>query len=143
MKLIDTRATKLAASSLFLTRAEFRDLYPHRLNSRIDYLFKGGVPKDVPEAEAKILMEKYDHILKWEEKLNIVQTNRHQELDKKGYNELKKYAGTLEIPFKKMRVKKMLLIDHIVAKEIQIHTIKEKAKANRRDGVKEGNKDNK
>jgi len=129
MKLIDTRATDTMPTSLFLTRAEFRELYPYRLNSRMNYIFKHDQPKNVPDGEAKILLKKYPHVIRWDKTAEIPQTNRHQELEKMKYNDLKKYAGTLKMPFSETRVKRDILIDKIVAKEIEISALQAKAKA--------------
>jgi len=129
MKLIDTRATEEAPSSLFLTRFEFMDLYPYRLNSRMNYIFKHDQPKEVPDGEAKLLMKKYPHVIKWDKTGAIVETNRHQELNDMKYNDLKKYAATLSMPFGEIRVKRDILIHKIVAKEIEVKALKEKTKA--------------
>ena len=135
MDLIDTRATELPPTSLFLTRFEFKEIYPYRLNSRLNYLFKYDKPTDVPDAEAKLLLKKYPHLLKWKKQLNIVETNRHQELMKVKYGDLKKMGGKLGMSFKELQGVKLLLIDRIVAKEIEIKQLAAKAKANKKDGV--------
>jgi len=120
MKLIDQKTTPNMPTSYFLTRAEFKELYPHRLNSRISYIFKYDQPKDINDGEAKLLLKKYPHIIKWEEKLEIAQTNRHEELGKLKYNKLKKVGGDLGMTFKEIQGKKEVLIDNIVKKEIEI-----------------------
>ena len=129
MLLIDQRARFNAPSSLFLTRAEFKELYPHRLNSRISYVFKHDEPKEVDNGEAKLLLAKYPHILKWKKQLNIVKTNRHQELDNLKYGDLKKMGGKMGMSFKELQGTKEVLIDKIVTNEIVAKSIAAKAKA--------------
>jgi len=129
MKLIDTRATDTMPTSLFLSRAEFKELYPHKLNSRINYIFKFDQPMDVNDEEAKLLMKKYPHVVRWDKSGETVETNRHQELGKMKYTELKKHGITLGLEYKDMMIKRPELIELIVKKEIEIETAKAKQKA--------------
>lgn len=119
MKLIDTRATLTAPTSLFLTRAEFKELYPHKLNSRMNYLFKHDQPKEVDKDEAQLLLKKYSHVIRWEKRLEIIETDRHQELNKIKYPYLKRVAADAGVSFKLLRAKKPVLIDHIVKQELE------------------------
>lgn len=119
MLLIDTRATETAKSSLFLTREEFKEIYPHRLNSRINYIFFHSKPEEVANEEAKLLLKKYRHLAKWEPELNIVETDRHRELNEINYRKLKTMGAKLGIVFKELAVKKPILVDRIVKKEIE------------------------
>ncbi len=120
MLLIDQRATIVAPSSVFLTRAEFKELYPHKLNGRINYVFKYNRPKEVNNGEAKLLLKKYSHIIKWEKIIKLGATERHEELNKVLYQDLKKLAAEVGVSFKDSAVKQTLLIDRIIAKEIEI-----------------------
>ena len=120
MLLVDKNTPKTAPTSLFLTRAEFKELYPHLLSDRINYLFKYDKPLNVLDAEAKLLMKKYSHVLKWEQDLGIVQSNRHQELMKLNYGEVKRVGGKLGFSFAELQAKKLLLIDRIVSEEITV-----------------------
>ena len=127
MKLTDKRARVNIPSSLFLTRGEFKELYPHLLTSRINYIFKHNVPKEVPDGEAKLLMKKYPHVLRWEPEVDFDETSRHQELKKLKYQDLKKLGSSLGMPFKELSQKTPFLINSIVEKEKAIE--KEKAEA--------------
>ncbi len=120
MLLVDQRATAVAPSSLFLTRAEFKALYPHKLHHRMDYVFRYDKPKEVENDEAKLLMKKYPHVIRWEAKLDIVKTERHHELEKLDYYKLKKLGSSIGMGFKEITIKREILIDRIVTKEIEI-----------------------
>jgi len=120
MLLIDQKTTPNVPTSYFLTRAEFKEIYPHRLNSRLSYVFYYDQPKEINEGEAKLLLKKYSHLLKWEKKLEIDETNRHQELSKMKYKNLKTVGGKLGMTFKELQGTKEVLIDNIVKKEIEI-----------------------
>ena len=128
MLLVDKRATVTAKTSLFLTSMEFQEIYPHKLNNRIDYLFKYNQPKEVNNDEAKLLMKKYSHVIKWEEKLELGKTERHEELDKLSIQKLKQVASGLKMTWKEMQGRKPKLINAIAAKEIEIDQIEEKLK---------------
>ncbi len=120
MLLLDQRATAVAPSSLFLTRAEFKALYPHKLTGRMDYIFKYDKPLNVQDGEGKLLLRKYPHVLKYEPDLGIVKTDRHRELEKKyDYYKLKKMGTALGMSFKEITIKKEVLIDRIVTKELE------------------------
>ena len=130
IKLIDTRATEVVPSSVFLTRAEFKGLYPHRLNSRISYVFKGGIPKTVELGEAKLLLKKYSHVVKWMRDVeDYPESNRYQELEKMKYNDLKKHGAEIGLEFKNMMVKTPMLIETIIEKELSNTAKAAKAKA--------------
>jgi len=140
MLLIDTRTTELMPTSLFLTRAEFRKLYPHRLNSRMSYVFKHDQPLEVPDDEAKLLLEKYPHVLVFGEKPKdkkeekTFASNRHQELSKLKYRDIQKLGRELGMVNKDVMIKTDLLIDAVVAKEIEVDAETKKAAALKRDG---------
>ena len=63
MLLVDIKATENSKSSLFLTKEEFKELYPNKVNSRINYIFSHSQPQEVITGEAKLLMKKYDVVL--------------------------------------------------------------------------------
>ncbi|NHZ84285.1 MAG: hypothetical protein GWP19_00200 [Planctomycetia bacterium] len=128
MLLIDQRATLTAPSSLFLTRAEIKGLYPHLLTGRKSYIFKYDKPLNIPDGEGRLLLKKYPHVLKWEEKFAINKSNRHQELNKLTYGEVKRAAGKIGFSFKEMHAPKLILIEKIVSKEIKLAAIEAKAK---------------
>jgi len=129
MKLIDTRATESAPSSLFLTRAEFRELYPFRLNSRMNYIFKHEQPKEVPDGEGKLLLKKYSHIIRWDKEIaklaEVPLTDRHKELGEMKYNDLKRYGSSIGLTFNELRVKAPVLINVVRNKEIELKGIEE------------------
>ena len=131
MLLVDQKATAVAPSPVFLTRAEFKEIYPHRLSGRINYVFKYNRPKEVNDGEAKILIKKYSHIIEWEEKVKMGKTERHEELDKLKYQELKTIGAKVGLVFKELAVKKPILINKIVDKEIGIAQIEEKLKGDK------------
>lgn len=130
MKLLDERATEEAPSSLFLTRAEYRELYPHIMGSRINYIFKHDQPKEVPDETAKLLMKKYPHVIIFKEKIELGTTERHKELAKMKYLDIKRIALKLEFTFAEAAIVKNLLINNIVDTENRISeaTKKEKEK---------------
>ncbi|MEE9573222.1 MAG: hypothetical protein V3W20_09255 [Candidatus Neomarinimicrobiota bacterium] len=128
MQLIDTRATKVSPSSIFLTRAEYRELYPHMMGTRINYIFKHDQPKEVNNDEAKLLLKKYPHVITWKKKIELGETERHKELDKMKYVNIKKIAGKLGYTFAETAVAKNLLINNIVDTETRILKAKEKEK---------------
>ena len=129
MLIIDKNTRPAAPTSLFLTRAEFKELYPHLLTDRKSYIFKYDKPLNVPDGEAKLLMRKYPRVLKWEEDLGIVKSNRHQELMKLTYGEVKRVGGKLGFSFKDLQGKKLLLIERIVSEEITVAARAKKARA--------------
>ena len=129
MLLIDTQTSEGSPRSYFLTRMEFKKLYPLTLQSKLNYIFKHKIPKEVPDGEAKILMKKYPHIIKFEDKVTTYTSNRHQELAKIKYTELKKIGGKLGLPFKQLAVKTEILIDNIVNAEAEKARMEAKAKA--------------
>ena len=128
MKLIDERATEEAPSSLFLERAEYRELYPHIMGSRINYIFKYDQPKEVPDEEAALLMKRYSHVITWKKKIELGKTDRHKALSKMGYNDVKKIAGKLGFTFAQTAIAKSLLINNIVDTETKILEAKEEGK---------------
>lgn len=119
MLLIDKNTTPSSPTSLFLTRAEIKVIYPHLILDRKSYIFKYDKPLIVPDVEAKLLLRKYPHVLRWEEKFAINKSNRHQELNKLNYGEVKRVAGGLGFSFKEMHAPKLILIEKIVSKEIK------------------------
>ena len=129
MLLVDKNTTPVAPTSLFLTRAEFKGLYPHLLTDRKSYVFKYDKPLNVPDGEAKLLLKKYPHVLRWEEKFDINKSNRHQELNNLKYGEVKRIGGKLGFSFKDLQGKKPVLIERIVSEEITRAARTAKAKA--------------
>ena len=125
MLLIDKRATAVAKTSLFLLRAEFKKLYPHRFSGKINYVFKYDQAKEIENGEAKLLMKKYPHVIKWEEIIKLGETERHEELNKIKYQTLKNMGAKIGLTFKELYSKKPKLINLIVAKEIEIVRIEE------------------
>ena len=128
MLLIDKNTTHSAPTSLFLTREELKGLYPHLLTGRKSYVFKYDKPLNAPDGEGKLLLKKYPHVAKWEEKFAINKSGRHQELNELSYGEVKRVAGDLGFSFKEMHAKKLILIEKIISKEIKNAAIEAKAK---------------
>ena len=128
MLLVDKHTTPTAPTSLFLTRAEFKKLYPHLLTGRKGYIFKYDKPLNIPDGEARLLLRKYPHVLRWEEKFDINKSDRHQELFKLKYGEIKRLGGKLGFSFTELHAKKMILIERIISKEIRLAAIAAKAK---------------
>lgn len=129
MLLIDKNTTPSAPTSLFLTRAEYKKLYPHSLTGRKNYLFKYDKPLNLPDAEARLLLRKYPHVLRWEEKFGVNKSNRHQELAKLTYGAIKKMGGKLGFSFTELHAKKIILIERIISKEIRITATEAKSEA--------------
>lgn len=119
MLLVDKNTTPAAPTSLFLTRAEFKELYPHLLTDRKSYIFKYDKPLNVPDGEGKLLLKKYPHVSRWEEKFTINRSKRHQELMELKYGEVKRVGGELGFSFKELQPKKVILIEKIVSREIK------------------------
>lgn len=128
MKLLDERATDVAGTSLFLSRAEYRELYPHRMGSRINYLFKYDKPMEVPDKEAELLLEKYSHVIIFKEKIELGTTERHKELAKMKYIDIKRTALKLGFTFAEAAIVKNLLINNIVDTETRISEATKKEK---------------
>lgn len=128
MKLLDERATDVAGTSLFLTRAEYRELYPHRMGSRISYIFKHDQPKEVPDKEAELLLAKYPHVIIFKQKIALGTTERHKELAKMKYIDIKRIALKLEFTFAQAAIVKNLLINNIVDIETRISETTKKEK---------------
>ena len=137
MKLIDLRTLENAPMAYFLSRMEFKEIYPHRLNSKIDYIFKHKVPLDVPNVEGELLLKKYHHIIRFgdegKKKTEPPKSNRHQELSRKKYKTLRRLARELGIPGKEAVIKREILTEMIIEKEIKKAEQKAKAKALREE----------
>ncbi len=133
MLLVDKNTTPTAPTSLFLERAEYKKLYPHLLTGRKSYIFKYDKPLNIPDGEARLLLRKYPHVLRWEEKFDINKSNRHQELYKLKYGEIKRLGGKLGFSFTELHAKKIILIERIISKEIRLAAIAAKAKATKGD----------
>ncbi len=129
MLLIDKNTTPSAPTSLFLTRAEYKKLYPHSLTGRKNYLFKHDKPLNLPDAEARLLLRKYPHVLKWEEKFAVNKSERHHELAELKYGEVKRIGGKLGFSFTELHAKKLILIERIISKEIRIAATEAKSEA--------------
>ena len=119
MLLIDKNTTPPSPTSLFLTREQLKTTYPHLLTGRKSYIFKYDKPLNVPDVEAKLLLKKYPHVLRWEEKFTINKSKRHQELNDMTYGEVKRIGGKLEFSWKELQAKKLILIEKVISKEIK------------------------
>lgn len=128
MLLIDKNTTPVAPTSLFLLKEEIKGLYPHLLTGRRSYVFKYDKPLNVPDGEGKLLLKKYPHVLRWEEKFAVNKSERHQELAKLSYVLVKRVAGELGFSFTEMHSTKLVLIEKIISKEIKNAAIEAKAK---------------
>jgi len=117
MLLVDKKATENSKSSLFLTKEEFKELYPNKVNSRINYIFSHSQPKEVITGEAKLLMKKYPHLIKWGNSVDETPTGRLKELQETKYGDLKTLGAKLGLNFKELGCTKVLLIDRILEKE--------------------------
>ncbi len=117
MLLVDKKATENSRSSLFLIKEEFKELYPTKVNSRMNYIFSHEQPIDIIDGEAKLLMKKYKHLVKWGKHEKSPQTDRHAELQKMKYQALKTLGAKAGLNFKELGCKRDILIDRIVDKE--------------------------
>ena len=117
MLLVDKKATENSKSSLFLTKEEFKELYPNKVNSRINYIFSHAQPQEVITGEAKLLMKKYPHLIKWGNSVDAKPTDRLKELQDMKYQDLKKLGAKAGLEFKQLACTKAILIDRILEKE--------------------------
>ena len=117
MLLIDKKTTKTTRSSLFLVREEFKKLYPHRLNSRLNYIFSHERPQEVIYGEALLLLKKYPHVVRWGKHLTEEPTDRYEELLEMKYQDLKKVGAEAGLNFRELGCTKAILIDKIIDKE--------------------------
>ena len=117
MLLVDRKATENSKSSLFLTKEEFKEIYPNKVNSRINYIFSHAQPQEVISGEAKLLMKKYPHLVKWGKSVDENPTDRLRELQSIKYGDLKTLGAKLGLTFKELGCTKPILIDRILEKE--------------------------
>jgi len=117
MLLVDKKATENSKSSLFLTKEEFKELYPNKVNSRINYIFAHAQPQEVITGEAKLLMKKYPHLIKWGKNLDEKPTARVKELQEMKYGDLKTLGAKVGLNFRELGCTKPILIDRILEKE--------------------------
>ena len=117
MLLVDNKTTDHSKTSYFLLREEFKELYPTKVNGRMNYIFRHKQPTNVIDGEAKLLMKKFPHLTRWRKHEEAPETNRHAELEKMKYQALKTLGAKAGLNFKELGCKRDILIDRIVDKE--------------------------
>ena len=59
MQLIDLECAPNCPSSKFLSRAEFSSIFPDEMPKKMSFIFKHGVPVEIDEDVANVLIDKY------------------------------------------------------------------------------------
>lgn len=93
---------KMPASSKFITTAEWKELYPDGIRRSKDFIFDPGMPQEIPEKEAFLLINKYPELKIVNDKYEQIDTA--DDLDEIKFRELQILGGRYGVDlFKKSK----------------------------------------
>lgn len=116
MKLKDTATQVNCPTSRFLTKEELMKGADSTHPTRMNFIFRHGIPLSVRDDHAKVLMKKYPTIQSFYDEKKPKKVKKVDGFEGKSYKELQKIAREKGYSFKETMVKKDVLLEMLKEK---------------------------